>query len=58
MADRVDTQFVGAPETVVGKLEALQTATDADELLITTITHGHADRVRSYQLLAQAWAGG
>jgi hypothetical protein len=25
----------------------------ADELIITTITRDHADRVRSYQLLAQ-----
>jgi hypothetical protein len=30
--------------------------TDADELLVTTITHDHADRVRSYELLAEAWA--
>ncbi|WP_322749333.1 MULTISPECIES: LLM class flavin-dependent oxidoreductase [unclassified Frankia] len=29
----------------------------ADELLITTVTHDHAARVRSYELLAQAWAG-
>ena len=28
----------------------------ADELIITTITHDHADRVRSYQLLAEEWA--
>lgn len=57
VADRVDTQFVGAPDTVVSKLEALQSATEADELLITTVTHSHTDRVRSYQLLAQAWSG-
>ena len=31
-------------------------ATEADELIITTITHDHADRVRSYELLAQEWA--
>ncbi len=55
IADRLDTQFVGSPATVVRQLEALQQATDADELLITTITHDHHDRVRSYQLLAQAW---
>jgi alkanesulfonate monooxygenase SsuD/methylene tetrahydromethanopterin reductase-like flavin-dependent oxidoreductase (luciferase family) len=53
--DRLRTQFVGAPDTVVARLEALQAATGADELLITTITADHADRVRSYQLLAQAW---
>ena len=28
----------------------------ADELIITTITHDHADRVRSYHLLAEEWA--
>jgi hypothetical protein len=30
-------------------------AAGADELIITTITHDHADRVRSYQLLAEEW---
>ena len=55
VADRVDTQFVGSPSQVADKLEQLRDATDADELLITTITHDHADRVRSYQLLAGEW---
>ncbi|WUW19725.1 LLM class flavin-dependent oxidoreductase [Streptomyces sp. NBC_01463] len=55
VADRVDTQFVGSPGRVADELERLQEATGADELLITTITHGHADRVRSYQLLAEEW---
>ncbi|MER6912685.1 LLM class flavin-dependent oxidoreductase [Streptomyces sp. NPDC000594] len=55
VADRVDTQFVGSPGRVADLLEQLQEATEADELIITTITHGHADRVRSYQLLAEEW---
>lgn len=55
VADRVDTQFVGTPEMVVRRLKALQDATDADELLITTVTNEHTDRVRSYELLAKAW---
>ncbi|KPI16285.1 luciferase family protein [Actinobacteria bacterium OK074] len=55
VADRLDTQFVGAPETVVERLNVLQRATGADELVITTITHDPADRVRSYELLARAW---
>jgi len=55
VADRVDTQFVGSPGQVADKLEQLRDATDADELLVTTITHDHADRVRSYQLLADEW---
>ncbi|MFF0516621.1 LLM class flavin-dependent oxidoreductase [Streptomyces sp. NPDC004250] len=53
--DRVDTQFVGSPAHVADRLEQLQEATDADELLITTITHDHVDRVRSYRLLAEEW---
>ena len=55
VADRVDTQFVGSPGQVAGKLEQLRDATGADELIITTITHDHADRVRSYRLLAEEW---
>ncbi len=55
VADRVDTQIVGSPETVARQLRTLQAVTSADELLITTITHDHADRVRSYELLAKAW---
>ncbi|MEU2864961.1 LLM class flavin-dependent oxidoreductase [Streptomyces mirabilis] len=55
VADRVDTRFVGSPGHVADQLEQLQEATGADELLITTITHGHADRVRSYELLAEEW---
>ena len=55
VADRVDTQFVGSPGAVAAQLDQLQAATGADELSITTITHDHADRVRSYELLAKEW---
>ena len=55
VADRTDTQFVGSPVQVADKLEQLRDATGADELIVTTITHAHADRVRSYQLLAEEW---
>lgn len=55
VADRVDTQFTGSPSQVADQLETLRDATGADELIITTITHDHADRVRSYQLLAEEW---
>ncbi|MFD5593315.1 LLM class flavin-dependent oxidoreductase [Streptomyces griseorubiginosus] len=53
--DRLDTQFVGSPGLVADRLEQLQEATGADELLVTTITHDHRDRVRSYELLAGEW---
>ncbi|MEA5363496.1 MsnO8 family LLM class oxidoreductase [Amycolatopsis sp., V23-08] len=55
VADRVDTQLTGSPATVTARLRQLQEATGADELVITTITHDHADRVRSYELLAEHW---
>ena len=55
VADRTDTQFVGTARHVADKLEQLRDATGADELIVTTITHRHADRVRSYQLLADEW---
>jgi alkanesulfonate monooxygenase SsuD/methylene tetrahydromethanopterin reductase-like flavin-dependent oxidoreductase (luciferase family) len=55
VADRVDTQFTGSPKQVADRLEQLRDATGADELIVTTITHDHADRVRSYRLLADEW---
>ena len=56
VADRTQTQFVGTAGQVADQLERLRDATEADELIITTITHDHVDRVRSYQLLAEEWA--
>jgi alkanesulfonate monooxygenase SsuD/methylene tetrahydromethanopterin reductase-like flavin-dependent oxidoreductase (luciferase family) len=53
--DRLQTQFVGSAVQVADGLERLRDATGADELIITTITHDHADRVRSYELLAAEW---
>jgi alkanesulfonate monooxygenase SsuD/methylene tetrahydromethanopterin reductase-like flavin-dependent oxidoreductase (luciferase family) len=58
VADRVTTQFVGTPGQVADQLCCLAEATGADELVITTITHDHADRVRSYELLAREWMSG
>jgi alkanesulfonate monooxygenase SsuD/methylene tetrahydromethanopterin reductase-like flavin-dependent oxidoreductase (luciferase family) len=56
VADRVETQFVGTAVQVADQLERLRDATEADELIITTITHDHRDRVHSYQLLAEEWS--
>ena len=56
VADRLDTRFVGTAAQVADRLAALQEATAADELLVTTITHDHDDRVRSFQLLAKEWS--
>ncbi|MFE0459888.1 LLM class flavin-dependent oxidoreductase [Kitasatospora sp. NPDC058965] len=56
VADRTETQFVGSPRQVADRLEVLRDATGADELIVTTVTHQHEDRVRSYELLAEEWS--
>jgi luciferase family oxidoreductase group 1 len=44
--------IVGDPDTVRDGLAALVESTGADELVVTTMTHDPADRLRSYELLA------
>ncbi|MDJ0393284.1 LLM class flavin-dependent oxidoreductase [Rhodococcus sp. G-MC3] len=53
--DRVVTQFVGSAATVADKLDALQRATGASELVVTSVAHDHQDRLRSYELLGKEW---
>jgi luciferase family oxidoreductase group 1 len=53
--ERVDGVLTGSPAEVVAKLEQLAAATGADELMVTTMTHEHAARRRSVELLADAW---
>jgi luciferase family oxidoreductase group 1 len=50
------THVVGSPQTVRDGLLALQEATAADELMLTTMVYDHADRIRSYDLVAGAFA--
>ena len=47
--------IAGTPEQVKEKLTQLADAYDVDELVIVTITHDFADRLRSYELLAQVF---
>jgi len=47
---------VGDPDQVAARLQALQRVSGADELVITSVTHRHADRLRSHQLIAERWA--
>ncbi|MCV7252689.1 LLM class flavin-dependent oxidoreductase [Mycobacterium hackensackense] len=54
--DRLDTQFVGDADQVADRLAALQRVTGADELVITSVTHRHEDRLRSHELIAKRWA--
>ncbi|MFF0542288.1 LLM class flavin-dependent oxidoreductase [Nocardia thailandica] len=56
VADRLDSQIVGAPAGVADRLEALVRVTGADELLLTSIAFDHADRLESHRLVAEEWA--
>src|ERR1700728_798534 len=50
-----DRNFVGSPKTVRKRLAQLADADDVNEIIVTTMTHEHADRRRSYELLAEAF---
>jgi len=47
--------FVGTSSSVRKQLAPLLAATNADELMVTTMIHDHAARRRSYELLAEAF---
>jgi alkanesulfonate monooxygenase SsuD/methylene tetrahydromethanopterin reductase-like flavin-dependent oxidoreductase (luciferase family) len=49
---RLANQVLGSPETVRRGLEDLLSATDAREVMVTTMLYDHSDRVRCYQLVA------
>jgi hypothetical protein len=48
---------VGDPATVSALLAELVASTGADELMVTTSTFAHADRLASYELLVRAATG-
>ncbi len=50
------SRIVGDPPTVAAELQALAARHGADELMITTMAHAAADRIRSYELIAEAAA--
>ena len=47
--------MVGSPETVRGKLIDMASVLNVDELMIVTIVHSHRARMRSHELLAEAF---
>jgi alkanesulfonate monooxygenase SsuD/methylene tetrahydromethanopterin reductase-like flavin-dependent oxidoreductase (luciferase family) len=49
-------QIIGTPASVRERIDALAQRTQADEIMVTTVTHDHDARIRSYQLLARAFA--
>ena len=47
--------IIGTPDQVRGQLEEVAEAYGAEEVMVLTITHDHAARLRSYELLAAAF---
>ena len=45
---------VGTPDQVVAEIQQMADEYEADEVVIVTICHDHAARVRSYELIAEA----
>jgi luciferase family oxidoreductase group 1 len=43
---------IGSPETARRRFAELKERTQADEFMVTTMVYDHADRIRSYELLA------
>ncbi len=53
--DNRKLHFIGSPETIRGQIEALVTETGVDEVMVATTMHSHQDRLRSYELMAEAF---
>ena len=53
LAGRVGSQIVGSPERVRDGLRELIERAEAGEVVLTTAVYAHAERVRSYELLAE-----
>ncbi|MDQ3720965.1 MAG: LLM class flavin-dependent oxidoreductase [Actinomycetota bacterium] len=47
---------LGSPATVRAGVEAVAAEYGADEVILVTVTHSHAARMRSYELIAEAFA--
>ena len=53
---RLSRSIIGSPETVRAGLAALIEETRADELIVVSDIYDHQDRLRSFELIAQAMA--
>jgi luciferase family oxidoreductase group 1 len=55
---QLSSRIIGGPDTVRREVHDLLTGTKADELMVVTLIHGQANRIRSYELVAEAVAAG
>jgi luciferase family oxidoreductase group 1 len=53
--DNRQRTFIGSPESVRTRLSELAAQGGVEEIMVATMMHDHADRRRSYELLAQAF---
>jgi luciferase family oxidoreductase group 1 len=51
-----DRSIIGSPSTVYQQLTHLADQAGVDEIMVTTMTHDHQDRRRSYELLANVFS--
>ncbi len=54
VASHLGVAAIGGPATVAARLEAFLDETGADELIITSDFYDHADRIRSFEIVAEA----
>ena len=47
--------FIGTPPKVASLIHQIVEATEADEIMVTSMIYGRAERQRSYELLASEW---
>ncbi|UZE01158.1 LLM class flavin-dependent oxidoreductase [Pseudomonas mediterranea] len=57
VGDFLGMAMVGGPQKIRARLEVLIEQTQADELIFTSDLYEHADRLHSYELLAQVMKG-
>ncbi len=55
IAEQQQKAIEGDPDHVNERIEGLAAEYDVDEVIVLTITHDYADRIRSYELLSEAF---
>ncbi len=56
--EQLSSTIIGGPDSVKEKLEEFIRTTQADEIMINSETFDHADRLRSFEIIADVWKNG
>ncbi|RKT80140.1 luciferase family oxidoreductase group 1 [Terracoccus luteus] len=56
VSEMIRVSFVGTPDQVRDRLQEFTDATGVDEVVVTCGAYDHDDRLRSFELLADAWS--